>query len=175
MVIWITGLSGAGKSSIAREVVRLLKEKGHPVILLDGDAVRSVVDDPHVRYDRQSRLVNAKRISRLAKLVADQDIVVVVATISLYEQIHNWNRQHLANYFEVYVKADLNVLIKRDARGLYSKAAAGVVENVVGFDLLEYDEPKAPDLVLKNNEPVDSFEDLAAKVLECFFEIKGVP
>ena len=100
-VIWITGLSGAGKTTVAQAAARCLRLKGmHPVIL-DGDAVRDVVCDPHTGHDRVSRLANAYRICRLAKLLADQGHLVLVATMSLFSEIHRWNREQLPNYLEV--------------------------------------------------------------------------
>ena len=71
-VIWITGLSGSGKTTIARNLREVLQQKGHSVILIDGDDFRAVVDDPYIGYDIDSRLINANRVCRLAKLVSDQ-------------------------------------------------------------------------------------------------------
>jgi adenylylsulfate kinase len=150
-VIWITGLSGAGKTTIARDVVARLRREGQPAILLDGDEVRAAIDDPHVRHDRASRLANALRICRLARLLAAQGVTVVVATMSLFKEVHAWNREHLPGYFEVFVKVSLDTLRSRDARCLYSRAEAGAAQNVVGVHL-DYDEPASPDLVLVNED-----------------------
>jgi adenylylsulfate kinase len=169
-VIWITGLSGAGKSTLAREVVRLLRLEGEAALLLDGDEIRSVVDDGNTGHDRTGRLANAFRVCRFARLVADQGIPAVVATMSLFKEVHAWNREHLPNYFEVFLKVGLEVLQKRDARGLYSRAARGAVDNVVGVHL-EYDEPAAPDLVLVNENA--SIPDLAGEVLRRIFRTQA--
>lgn len=163
-VLWITGLSGAGKSSIARAVVQQLRSSGQAAVLLDGDAVRLAVADPHVGHDRESRLVNAWRICRLAHMLAEQGLIVVVATMSLYREIHTWNRAHLPGYFEVLVKVSLDTLHARDARGLYSRARNGQAANVAGVDL-EYDEPERPDLILPNDAPVENFSALARQLL----------
>ena len=166
LVIWITGLSGAGKSSIARDLVRRLKSAGDAgVVLLDGDQVRGAVGDPGIGHDRASRLTNALRICRFAKLLADQDLKVVVATMSLFKEIHAWNRLHLHDYFEVYVKVELDVLKARDARGLYSHAARGDVGDVVGIHV-PYDEPESPDLIVDNGEMVVTFDALAQQIQE---------
>jgi adenylylsulfate kinase len=162
-VVWITGLSGAGKSTIARRLTALLRDSGQPAILLDGDDVRAAINDRHTGHDRASRLTNAYRICRLTQLLAGQGIPVVVATMSLFREIHAWNRQHLPGYLEVFVKVSLDVLRRRDARGLYSQAADGLAENVVGVHL-DYDEPASPDLVLLNDNA--SPPELARRILQ---------
>jgi adenylylsulfate kinase-like enzyme len=164
-VIWITGLAGAGKSSIAREVRALLKESSDRAILLDGDDVRVAVNDPHVGHDRASRLTNALRICRLAKLLADQGFTLIVPTMSLFKEVHAWNRAHLPNYFEVFVKVGLDTLRARDARGLYSRAARGEAEHVVGIHV-EYDEPQSPDLVLSNEDSESTLSALSRRIVE---------
>ncbi|WP_457670531.1 adenylyl-sulfate kinase [Thiolapillus sp.] len=104
-VFWITGLSGAGKTTLANALAEKLKQQGKATVLLDGDAIRAAIADPAVAYDRDSRLINARRICRLAALLAEQELHVVVATISLFHEIHDWNRQHLPSYLEIWLKA----------------------------------------------------------------------
>jgi len=162
-VIWITGLSGAGKTTVAQAVARCLRLKGVQPVVLDGDAVRDAVRDPHTGHDRVSRLANAYRICRLAKLLADQGHLVLVATMSLFSEIHQWNRKQLPNYLEVYLKVDWESLVARDARGLYSRFDQGNADNIAGLDL-EFDEPSEPDLVLENQEPFIKPEQLAKKI-----------
>lgn len=148
-VVWITGLSGAGKSTIARQLVSELRVGGGSPVLLDGDEVRDAISDPTVGHDRTSRLANAYRICRLARLISTQGFTVVVATMSLFKEVHDWNRRNLPNYFEVFVEVSLETLRQRDARGLYSRAAQGKATNVVGLDL-EFDRPTTPHLTLRN-------------------------
>ncbi len=164
MVIWITGLSGAGKTTIAREVVRLLRQRQYSVVMLDGDDVRRAIADPRVHHDRTSRLANAMRIARLAELIARQGIHVVVPTMSLFHEVHRWNRQHLPGYFEVYVKVSMETLRLRDPRGLYSRADRGAAKNVAGVDL-DFDEPAKPDLVLENEATSTSIAEMAEQIL----------
>lgn len=164
MVIWITGLSGAGKSSIAKSLVEEIKQK-QSVVLLDGDMVRIAISDPHIGYDKKSRIENAYRISRLAKMLSDQEIIVVVATMSLFHEIHEWNRKNFSQYLEVYVSVDFNVLKKRDARSIYSKAEAGITSDVVGVHL-EFEEPKCPHVIIDNSENKDSFSSFVHTILE---------
>ena len=163
-VIWITGLSGSGKSTIAAAAAEQLRARGERPMVLDGDAVRTAIADAQTGHDATSRLANAYRISRLAQLLAQQGQTVIVPTMSLFREIHEWNRANLPNYFEAWVEVDWDALCKRDARGLYSRAACGEVKNVAGFDL-EYDRPANPDLILINNPPLRPASDLANELL----------
>lgn len=165
MVFWITGLSGAGKSSIARDLVAALRAQGRTVVLLDGDEIRAAIDDPSIGHDRESRLKQARRIARLAKLIENNGPVVVVATISFFHEIHEWNRKNFKNYFEIYVKVDLSVLQERNARGLYEKARQGTEKNIVGLDLLA-EEPLHPHLILENNESKNDLTPFVSDILE---------
>ena len=162
-VIWITGLSGAGKSTIARATAEHLRYQGEIPVLLDGDAVRAAIRDPHIEHDPASRLANAYRICRLAKLLADQGHTVIVATMSIYHEIHSWNRRNCPNYFEVWVEVDLDALREQDARNLYSRAQNGKTKNVAGLDL-NYEKPLKPDLVINNNPPLKNPEELATNL-----------
>ena len=163
-VLWITGLSGSGKSTIATAAAEQLRAHGERPVVLDGDAVRAAIADSKTGHDVTSRLANAYRISRLAQLLAEQGQTVIVPTMSLFREIHEWNRAHLPNYFETWVDVDWAELCERDARGLYSRAACGEVKNIAGFDL-EYDRPAQPDLVLNNNPPLRPATELANELL----------
>lgn len=165
MVIWITGLSGAGKSSIARAVVAQLKDQQVSAVLLDGDRVRQAIADERVGFDPESRLINGLRICRLAQMLEEQGLWVVVATMSLYREVHEWNRRHLGQYFEVVVHVDWDVLKTRDARQIYSRGTTKHGNNVVGIHL-DYDMPVDPDLVLTNNRPARKFDRFARRILK---------
>jgi adenylylsulfate kinase-like enzyme len=164
-VIWITGLSGAGKSTIAGATVEHLNKLGEFPVLIDGDEIREAIADPHTGHDPNSRLANAYRISRLAKLFADQSHTVIVATMSLFHEIHKWNRTNITNYFEVWVEVDLPTLKARDARGLYSRAANQQAEHVAGIDI-SYERPVTPDLTLENTGLPESIYDIAEQLIE---------
>lgn len=163
-VLWITGLSGAGKSCIARAAVDKLRVTGQHPVLIDGDEIRVAICDPHTGHDPKSRLTNAYRISRLAKLFADQGHTVIVATMSIFHEIHAWNRKHLPHYFEVWVEVGLTELKTRDSRGLYSRAHKGEMQNIPGLDL-DYEKPCNPDLTIFNNPPLRNPKKLAEILL----------
>jgi cytidine diphosphoramidate kinase len=149
-IIWITGLSGAGKTTLARELVTLLRKASSPVVLLDGDELREILTASislQVTHDRSSRLDLAMRYSQLCKLIASQGVTVVIATISMFKEIHEWNRKNLPGYFEVYLKVPKEELRRRDPKKIYERFDAGELVNVAGFDLA-IDEPNAADWVI---------------------------
>ncbi len=111
-VYWITGLSGVGKTTVANALVQSLRQRGEATVLLDGDAVRAAIADPNVGYDAGSRRVAARRMCGLAAMFAEQDLQVVVATISLFHEIHAWNRQYLSDYLEVWMTSGENQLLE---------------------------------------------------------------
>ena len=167
-VIWITGLSGAGKTSVARDLVQLLRVRIRPV-LLDGDVVREVLGDPSVGYDSTHRLINAYRICRLARMLAGQGFTVVVSTMSLYREIHEWNRNNMPNYFEVYLRVDMEVLRARDPKGLYARAAQGIETSVAGVDI-GFEEPRRSNLVIENDGSAGDVASVAEIIMSALEE-----
>ncbi len=142
-VIWITGLSGSGKSTTAGRVVDVLRSRGLQVIQLDGDELRGVFgEDGYLaqNHGSEARFSLAFKYSRLCKYLGDQGQLVVIATISLYHEIHLWNRENILNYFEVFLDIDQEELRRRDPKQIYSRFDAGDLVNVVGLDL-PFDEP----------------------------------
>lgn len=118
-------------------------------MLLDGDEVRHAIDDDTCGHDRESRIKNAYRISRFSQLLAEQDHHVIVATMSLYHEIHVWNRENLPAYLEVLLNTDQKVLVERDPKGLYRRYIDGTLRNIPGMDLVP-EMPRNPHLVLEN-------------------------
>lgn len=150
-VIWITGLSGAGKSTLAAEVVNHLRTQGDAVVMLDGDELREVFGAAATNaqnHGREGRLALAFQYAHLCRVVAHQGLTVVIATISLFKEIHAWNRENLPGYFEVYLKVPLEELRRRDPKGIYRRFDAGELADVAGLDLL-IDEPEAADWVVE--------------------------
>ena len=120
MVIWIIGLSGAGKSTLAEEVVAIANKVNCNTILLDGDFVREMFGND-LGYSMADRERNALRICQLGKFLSEQGLNVVTAILSLFPESRQWNRNHLDNYFEVFIDSPLEDLINRDSKGIYSK------------------------------------------------------
>jgi adenylylsulfate kinase-like enzyme len=161
MVVWITGLSGAGKSAIASEVRHGLAASGRAAVLLDGDEVRAAVADPAAGYNAAGRLANARRLTRLARIFEAQGLVVVVATMSLFHEIHEENRRAFRSYLEVLVDVDVDTLARRDPKGLYARAACDAATHLPGV-VLAAELPRAPDLVIANDVDDPAFAAHAA-------------
>lgn len=150
-VIWITGLSGAGKSTLAHEVVARLRAEDKAVVQLDGDELRDVfgaVAANAQNHGREARLGLAMQYAHLCRIIASQGLTVVIATISLFREVHAWNRENLPGYFEIYLKVPVEELRRRDPKGIYRRFDAGELSNVVGLDL-PIDEPEAADWVVE--------------------------
>jgi cytidine diphosphoramidate kinase len=148
-VIWITGLSGAGKSTLADVLCRRLRGKAANVVLVDGDAIRELLDAPGL--DRASRLNIARFNARLCRFLASQGQHVVCATISLFREIHQWNRDNISNYVEVFLDVSMEALRARDPKNIYSQVQQGIIANVVGVDIpAEF--PESPHLVFTEGE-----------------------
>ena len=164
-VIWITGLSGAGKSTLAHEVVAKLRESGEAVVMLDGDELREVfgaVAANANNHGREGRLALAMQYAHLCRVVAAQGLTVVIATISLFREVHTWNRSNLPGYFEVYLNVPVEELRRRDPKGIYRRFDAGELTHVAGLDLL-IDEPEAADWIVEF-EPERTVTALAAEL-----------
>jgi len=152
-VYWLTGLSGAGKTTIGKLLYKKLKEDKDDVVFLDGDTLR-VVFGNDLGYSKEDRKKSAMRNSRLCKELSDQGIHVVCATISMFNDCREWNRENIENYKEIYIKVPIEILIKRDQKKLYSKALKGESRNVIGIDI-EFEEPKKPDIIIVNDNSKD--------------------
>ena len=166
-VIWISGLSGAGKSTLARELTINLRAAGETVLMLDGDELRSVFGSMVINshnYGREGRLALAMQYAHLCQVIAAQGLTVVIATISLFREVHAWNRANLPGYFEVYIKVPVEELRRRDPKGIYRRFDAGELTNVAGLDL-PIDEPEAPDWIVEF-EPGRSAATLAVELLK---------
>jgi glutamine kinase len=148
-VFWITGLSAAGKTSIGRALSSHLRASGHPVIFLDGDTLRTIVSND-LGYSTENRRAAAMRNGMLCRMLAEQGVEVVCATISLFHDVQRWNRENIPGYLEIFVRVPLEELKRRDTKGIYSAATAGGAANIVGFDI-PAETPEAPDLILDND------------------------
>lgn len=145
-VYWITGLSASGKSTLCSMLVSHLREKGVTIVKLDGDELREVMDAAGA-HDRMSRLGLARRYGKLCRMLASQGISVAISTISLFHEVHQWNRQNIPGYREIYLDVPLNELKRRDPKGIYERAEQGVLKNVAGVDL-QIEKPLHPDVIL---------------------------
>lgn len=152
MVIWIIGMSGAGKSTIGRELYALWKPHAANTVLVDGDQVRAIFgqDRSPLDYTVEGRRKNAERIYEMCLWLDRQGINVVCCLLSIFPDVQACARQNYSSYFEVFVDVPLDILARRDDKGIYSPALTGTARNVVGVDIPFPPPPKA-DLVLDNS------------------------
>ncbi|MDF5068561.1 adenylyl-sulfate kinase, partial [Vibrio parahaemolyticus] len=166
-VLWFTGLSGAGKSTVAGALENRLAALGYHTYLLDGDNVRHGLCSD-LGFSEQDRRENIRRIGELAKLMADAGLIVLSAFISPHRAERKLVRDLLpeGEFIEVYVNASLEVCEGRDPKGLYRKARAGEIPNFTGIDS-EYQAPENPEIDLPAGEKsVDELVDL------CLIDLK---
>jgi len=145
-VVWLTGLPGSGKTTIARELEPELKKRGWCVEVLDGDEIRQNLSKG-LGFSREDRETHLKRVTYVAKLLSRNGVAVIAAFISPYRNIREYARRETTNFLEVYVKCSVEGCARRDPKGLYKKASAGEIKNLTGPQDL-YEEPTKPDLVI---------------------------
>lgn len=148
-VFWITGLSGAGKTTIGKLLYEKIKEKSSNTVFFDGDTLREVFGGD-IGYAKEERRKCAMRYARLCALLAEQGMTVICCTISMFDSVREWNREHIQDYFEVYVRVSMETLTSRDQKGLYTGTSTEEDANVVGIHM-DFEEPKNPDLILQND------------------------
>lgn len=147
-VYWFTGLSGSGKTTIGKLFYSNLRQIKPNVVFLDGDILRGVFGNHGYSLDERKNL--AFCYGRLCKMLSEQRIDVICATISMYRECQKWNRSNISKYKEIYLRVPIKVLVERDQKQLYSRALKGEVNNIMGIDL-EIDEPESPDAVIDND------------------------
>ncbi len=158
MTVWLTGLSGAGKSTISHFVYRRLRERGYRVELLDGDVIRQQLSRG-LGFSREDRDENIRRIGFVAQLLAKHGVIVIVAAISPYRDIRDEMRRTLGQFVEVYVNAPLRTCEERDPKGLYGRARRGELHGFTGVDD-PYEPPLTPEVECRTDiETVDESGD----------------
>lgn len=143
-LFWLTGLSGAGKTTVAQRVCARLRATGLPTVLLDGDRLRAAIA-PDAGHTPDQRRQLALSYARLCRELTEQGLVVVIATISMFHAVRQWNRENIEGYREIYLRVPLEHRAGRDPKGLYRNAAV----DMVGMDT-SIEEPDQPDLVIDN-------------------------
>ena len=111
ILFWITGLSGSGKTSLAKKIFKFIKKKYGTTIVISGDDIRKVFE--FKKFDKNSRLKYAKSYSKFCKLITDQNINIIFSTVSLYNKVRSWNKKNIHNYLEIYIEADIKKLIEK--------------------------------------------------------------
>jgi adenylyl-sulfate kinase len=161
MTVWLTGLSSAGKSTIAQAVCEQLRSRGLPVELLDGDLVRQNLSHG-LGFSKEDRDENIRRIGFVAELLSRHGVIVVVAAISPYRAVRDEVRARIGNFVEVWVNAPLSVVEERDRKGIYRRCRSGELHGVTGLDD-PYEPPLAPEVECHTDR--ETLGESAAKVL----------
>lgn len=147
--LWLTGMSGAGKSTVSDMLMDRFRAAGAKVELLDGDVVRTNLSQG-LGFSREDRDTNIRRIGFVAELLSRNGVIVVVAAISPYRATREEVKAKIANFVEVFVDCPIEVLASRDVKGLYKKALAGEVGNFTGISD-PYEPPTNPDVVVRSD------------------------
>ena len=149
---WITGLSGSGKTTQSKKLTKYLLDNNKPVILLDGDILRIIMDSK--AYNYHDRLKLGYQYSKLCNTIVSQNINVVIAVIGLFHELHLWNRENIKSYIEIFLDTPIEELRKRDPKKLYKKASDKKIQNLVGVDI-EPEFPNSPDIHIKWKKGMD--------------------
>ena len=164
-VIWLTGLPGSGKTTLAKALYPELKRFGFKAEILDGDIVRKELS-PELGFTKQDREIHARRVIYLCKLLSRNGVVSIVCLISPYREFRRYARNEINvnnNFCEVYVKCSLETCIKRDPKGLYRKALSGEIKDLTGLQD-PYEEPENPEVIV--NTEVQTLEESTDLILD---------
>ena len=144
ILFWITGLSGSGKTTLGKKIHKnIIKEFG-PTIMISGDDLRKILNLKN--YDVKKRLSYAKSYSKLVNFISKQNINVIIDTVSLFKEVHIWNKKNIKNYCEIYIKSKTKEIIKNKKKRLYFK----IKKNLVGIDI-KPEFPLKPSIQISNN------------------------
>jgi len=149
ILYWITGLPGSGKTIIGNKLYYTLKETQDNVVILDGNILKGMFNE-NVEYSLKSRRERAIRYAKLCKLLTEQGLVVICCTVSMFDEVREWNRRNNKGYVEIFLDVPMEVLEERNPKGLYSKSKEGDISEVTGVDI-EVELPQKPDIIIHND------------------------
>lgn len=163
-LLWFTGLSGSGKSTIANVVEQKLHEKGIKTYTLDGDNIRKGINSD-LTFSPEDRTENIRRIAEVANLMVDAGLVVLAAFVSPYKKDRDNIRKIVkdVNFVEIYINTSVEECERRDVKGLYKKARAGEIKNMTGISA-PYEAPETPDIEIKTEE--ESVDQAVERIIE---------
>lgn len=161
VTLWFTGLSGAGKTTICREVEAYLHKRRIKVQLLDGDIVRQQLTKD-LGFCKSDRMTNVERVAFVANLLCKHGIIVLASFISPFREMREYARRTIFDFREIYVKCSIKTCIKRDVKGLYRKAMQGEIKQFTGISD-PYEPPLDPDLILETDR--ETVEESTLKVI----------
>lgn len=167
-VFWITGLSGAGKTTFGRRLLSNFRAQSVPCIFLDGDNLRKLLALDKA-YSLEDRRKVAALYSHFCQFLSMQFINVICSTISGFHSIQKWNRENIPRYFEIYLSAGIPTIRKRMKNNIYDRYDSGLVENVYGMDI-PYEAPESPDLIVQDTISLDTMREIVDKTFLQFME-----
>ena len=169
--LWFTGIPASGKSTIAREVERMLEERGVPIENLDADEIRANLS-PNLGYTEKDRDINTKRLAFLGSLLEKHGVSAIVAAVSSLQRFRERAREMSRNFVEVYVQCPVEVCMERDPKGLYARAERGEVNDIAGLHQ-PYEAPVNPEVICCSDK--ESVEESAEKVVLKLEELGLLP
>ena len=161
IVFWITGLSGSGKTTLAKKIEKKITSEYGPSLMISGDDLRKLFN--YDKFSKKARLVYAMSYGKFCKYIADRNINVIFATVSLFDKVRKWNKLNINNYIEIYIESDIKKLMNKKKKFFYK----GNYKNIVGKNL-KAEFPKKPDITIKNTftKPLnDLSRELIKKIL----------
>ncbi|MCH8064377.1 MAG: adenylyl-sulfate kinase [Chloroflexi bacterium] len=161
VTIWFTGLSGAGKTTIAEKLVQVLRDRGRKVEILDGDVVRTNLSKG-LGFSKEDRDTNIRRIGFVCNLLARNGVFAIASAISPYRSVRDEIRATHSDFVEVYIRCSIEKLTERDVKGLYAKALSGEIKNFTGISD-PYEEPLNPEVLLDSETETE--EESLAKLV----------
>ena len=165
MLIWVTGISGTGKTTIARKLFDRVKTRLSPIIYLDGDEFRNAMGGD-LGFTLVDRDKNAIRMTRMCKLLCEQGINVICGANLTSQRFRDWCATEIPEYYEIYVEVPINVLMERDTKNLYKSAIEGTKKDVVGVNI-PFTRPHNPFLIIDNSRSgLESIDNLVDKIVD---------
>ena len=159
----MTGISGAGKTTIANSIIKSYKHKFPNLVNIDGDIIRQMYEDD-LGYEEKDRIRQIKRIQKLCLFLENQNLIVIVSALYSNTELMDWNRKNFSEYFEIYLKISVDLVKERDPKGIYEKFSKGEEKNLVGLDI-PWHEPKKPNLVI-DMDKTKSFSDVKKNIVK---------
>ena len=170
LTIWLTGYSGAGKTTLANCVKNILTHQGHSCELLDGDVIRQHLSRG-LGFSKEDRCENIQRIGFVAELLSRHGVIVFVSAISPYKSARDEVRNRIPHYIEVYIKCSIEECERRDVKGLYKKAKTGELNFFTGISD-PYEEPDNPEIVC--NTEFETVEESTKKIIESLERLRYI-
>ena len=172
-VLWFTGLSGSGKSTISNGLEVKLNDNNIRTLILDGDNIRSGLNKD-LDFSDLSRSENIRRVAEVSKLLMDAGTVVLASFISPFKKDRELVKKIIGgpHYIEIFVNTSLEICKKRDVKGLYAKSKAGLIKNMTGLDS-KYEHPNSPDITIEESFTIDESVELIFKLIKSKLKINN--